>query len=74
MHHRNPACWGTKWSGVVEGVGEDVDRGLVGRAVLALTRFGGQSETKMSRSQAFQGAILMHSHHTSALGKKEELS
>ncbi len=73
MLRRSRARWG-KMRGVSAGLGEGVDRGLVGRVVMTMTRFGGQSGTKMSRSQAFQGAILMHSHHTSVLGKKEELS
>src|SRR5690349_9673 len=39
-----PCVMGYEVSGVVESVGKDVNISLVGKAVVAMTRFGGQSE------------------------------
>lgn len=39
-----PAVMGYEVSGVVEAIGEDVDSSFIGKEVLAMTRFGGQSE------------------------------
>src|SRR6058998_22428 len=39
-----PCVMGYEVSGVVEAVGENVDQSLVGKAVIAMTRFGGQAE------------------------------
>lgn len=39
-----PCVMGYEVAGVVESVGETVDRSLVGKPVVAMTRFGGQSE------------------------------
>jgi len=39
-----PCVLGYEISGIVEAVGEGVDRNLIGRAVIALTHFGGFSE------------------------------
>src|SRR6266705_4701014 len=39
-----PCVMGYEVSGIVESVGEDVDQNLIGRAVIAMTRFGGQAE------------------------------
>ncbi len=39
-----PCVMGYEISGVVESVGEEVDDGLIGQSVVALTHFGGQSE------------------------------
>jgi len=41
---KKPCVMGYEVAGVIETVGEDVDRGLIGKAVVAMTRFGGQSE------------------------------
>jgi NADPH:quinone reductase-like Zn-dependent oxidoreductase len=41
---RKPCVMGYEVSGVVEQVGEGVDASLVGNSVVAMTRFGGQSE------------------------------
>lgn len=41
---KKPCVMGYEVAGVIEAVGEDVDRDLVGKAVVAMTRFGGQSE------------------------------
>jgi len=41
---KKPCVLGYEVSGVIEDVGEGVDKGLVGKAVLAPTKFGGQSE------------------------------
>src|SRR6185436_6541867 len=39
-----PCVMGYEVSGVVEAAGEDVDPSLAGKAVIGLTRFGGQAE------------------------------
>ena len=39
-----PCVMGYEVAGVVESVGENVDRSLIGTSVVAMTRFGGQSE------------------------------
>src|SRR2546423_15650793 len=39
-----PCVMGYEVSGIVESVGEDVDQNLIGKAVIAMTRFGGQAE------------------------------
>jgi NADPH:quinone reductase-like Zn-dependent oxidoreductase len=39
-----PCVMGYEVAGVVESVGANVDRSLIGKAVVAMTRFGGQSE------------------------------
>jgi NADPH:quinone reductase-like Zn-dependent oxidoreductase len=39
-----PCVMGYEVAGVVESVGETVDRSLIGKPVVAMTRFGGQSE------------------------------
>lgn len=41
---KKPCVMGYEVSGIVESVGPGVDQTLVGKAVVALTRFGGQSE------------------------------
>jgi len=41
---KKPVVMGYEVSGVVEAVGKDVDRSLIGKPVAAMTRFGGQSE------------------------------
>lgn len=41
---RKPCVMGYEVSGVVEQVGEDVDGSLLGKPIVAMTRFGGQSE------------------------------
>src|SRR2546425_4107936 len=38
-----PCVMGYEVAGVVESVGENVDRSLIGKPVVAMTRFGGQS-------------------------------
>src|SRR5881397_1141417 len=39
-----PCVMGYEVSGIVEAAGDNVDPDLVGKAVIALTRFGGQAE------------------------------
>ena len=39
-----PCVMGYEVSGIVEDVGEGVDRGLIGKPVIAMTRFNGQAE------------------------------
>src|SRR5881394_864158 len=39
-----PCVMGYEVSGIVEAVGESFDPALVGKAVIAMTRFGGQAE------------------------------
>jgi NADPH:quinone reductase-like Zn-dependent oxidoreductase len=41
---KKPCVMGYEVAGVVEEVGPGVDRNLLGKAVIAMTRFGGQSE------------------------------
>src|ERR1700704_4590742 len=41
---KKPCVMGYEVSGIVEAAGEGVDQTLTGKAVVALTRFGGQSE------------------------------
>src|SRR5256885_13389075 len=40
---KKPCVMGYEVAGVVEAVGEGVDRNLLGKAVVAMTRFGGQA-------------------------------
>lgn len=39
-----PCVMGYEVAGMVEGVGDEVDRALIGKPVVAMTRFGGQAE------------------------------
>jgi len=48
---KKPCVMGYEVSGIVEAVGEGVDQGLPGKAVVALTRFGGQSELVVVKSE-----------------------
>src|SRR5438093_8392541 len=49
-----PCVMGYEVSGVVQSTGEAVDPALVGKSVLAMTRFGGQSEmVAVQASQMF---------------------
>src|SRR5438552_14267577 len=41
---KKPCVMGYEVAGVVDAVGADVDQNLLGKSVVALTRFGGQSE------------------------------
>jgi len=48
---KKPCVMGYEVSGLVEGLGEGVDQTLLGKAVVALTRFGGQSELVVVNSE-----------------------
>src|SRR5437762_3809306 len=49
-----PCVMGYEVSGIVEAVGDGVDQNLIGKAVIAMTRFGGQSELiAVSAAQVF---------------------
>jgi NADPH:quinone reductase-like Zn-dependent oxidoreductase len=50
---KKPCVMGYEVAGVVEGVGDQADRALVGKAVVAMTRFGGQSELVVVNSKQF---------------------
>lgn len=41
---RKPCVMGYEVSGIVEGVGDNVDQSLAGKPIIAMTRFGGQAE------------------------------
>ena len=41
---RKPCVMGYEVSGVIEAVGSEVDRSLIGKPVIAMTRFNGQAE------------------------------
>lgn len=50
-----PAVVGYEVSGIVEEVGKDVNNNLIGKEVLAITRFGGYSEiVKVPQDQVFE--------------------
>jgi synaptic vesicle membrane protein VAT-1 len=52
---KKPCVMGYEVAGTVEAVGEDADQSLIGKAVAAMTRFGGQSELLTVRStQVFE--------------------
>src|SRR5947207_4153915 len=47
-----PCVMGYEVSGIVESAGDDVDRSFIGKAVIAMTRFGGQADlVAVPRSQ-----------------------
>src|SRR5947207_8500736 len=47
-----PCVMGYEVSGIVESAGDDVDQSLIGKAVIAMTRFGGQADlVAVPRSQ-----------------------
>ena len=48
---KKPCVMGYEVSGIVAAVGEGVDQALLGKAVVALTRFGGQSELVVVKSE-----------------------
>src|ERR1700730_18895236 len=41
---KKPCVMGYEVSGIVEGAGDEVDGSLIGKPVVAMTRFGGQAE------------------------------
>src|SRR5437762_6809445 len=50
-----PCVMGYEASGIVESVGDDVDQNLIGKAVIAMTRFGGQAElVAVPHAQVFE--------------------
>src|SRR5438552_12393452 len=51
---RKPCVMGYEVSGVIEEVGDEVDRSLIGKPVIAMTRFNGQAElVTVSAQQVF---------------------
>jgi len=52
---KKPCVMGYEVSGLIESIGEGVDQNLIGKAVVALTRFGGQSElVTVASNQIFE--------------------
>jgi NADPH:quinone reductase-like Zn-dependent oxidoreductase len=52
---RKPCIMGYEVSGIVEAAGEGVDQSLIGKPVIAMTRFGGQAElVAVSAMQVFE--------------------
>jgi NADPH:quinone reductase-like Zn-dependent oxidoreductase len=52
---KKPCVMGYEVAGVVEAIGEDVDRELLGKAVVAMTRFRGQAEkVAVAANQLFE--------------------
>ena len=50
-----PCIMGYEVAGMIEAAGEGVDRGIIGHAVIAMTRFGGQAElVAVPSSQVFE--------------------
>src|SRR5213076_2472040 len=50
-----PCVMGYEVSGILESAGDDVDQSLIGNAVIAMTRFGGQAElVAVPRTQVFE--------------------
>src|SRR2546423_2468589 len=50
-----PCVMGYEVSGIVDAVGDGVDQNLIGKAVIAMTRFGGQAElVTIPRAQVFE--------------------
>src|SRR5881394_2560151 len=50
-----PCVMGYEVAGIVESVGPDVDQNMIGKAVIAMTRFGGQAElVVVPAAQTFQ--------------------
>ncbi|MCU1263824.1 MAG: alcohol dehydrogenase [Acidobacteria bacterium] len=47
---KKPCVMGYEVAGTVESLGEDVDQGVLGKAVVALTHFGGQSDLVVVKS------------------------
>jgi NADPH:quinone reductase-like Zn-dependent oxidoreductase len=63
-----PCVLGYEVSGVVESTGEAVDPTLVGKAVLAMTRFGGQSEmVAVQAGQMFAKPVSLSFEQAAAL-------
>ena len=50
-----PCVMGYEVSGFVEAAGVDVDRSLIGKAVIAMTRFGGQAELIAKQMELISG-------------------
>lgn len=65
---KTPAVMGYEVSGIVEAVGDGVDTSLTGKSVLAMTRFGGQSEMVcVAATQVFEKPDSMSFEEAAAL-------
>lgn len=63
-----PCVVGYEVSGVVESVGEGVDQNLIGKSVLALTRFGGYSDAVMvPANQVFEKPAALSFEEAAAI-------
>ncbi len=63
-----PCVMGYEVSGLIEAVGEGVDRDLVGKPVIAMTRFGGQAElVTVPLAQTFEKPEQLGFEHGAAI-------
>ncbi|MDQ2855932.1 MAG: medium chain dehydrogenase/reductase family protein [Acidobacteriota bacterium] len=65
---KKPCVMGYEVAGIVETIGAGVDRTLLGKAVVALTRFGGQSELVVVKSnQIFEKPVSLTFEQAAAI-------
>ena len=65
---RKPCIMGYEASGVIEDVGSEVDRSLIGKPVIAMTRFNGQAELlTVSAQQVFPKPLQLSFEQAAAI-------